>query len=71
MNFIADLDNPQIAGTARTIVALGRNLDLTVVAEGVETPAQAEFLRAVGCHRAQGYLYAHPLDPASFETFGQ
>ncbi|MEX1082034.1 MAG: EAL domain-containing protein [Halofilum sp. (in: g-proteobacteria)] len=73
MSFIADLDKPRIAQSARaivkTVVALGRNLGLTVVAEGVETPAQAEFLRSIGCHRAQGYLYAHPLDPASFEAF--
>lgn len=73
MSFVADLDKPGIARTARaivkTIVALGRNLDLTVVAEGVETRAQADFLRSVGCHRAQGFLFSYPLDVASFEQF--
>ncbi|AKJ28209.1 putative bifunctional diguanylate cyclase/phosphodiesterase [Caldimonas brevitalea] len=47
----------------QAISALGSAMRLTVVAEGVETPAQAEFLRAQGCHVAQGYLYSRPLPP--------
>lgn len=73
MSFITDLDNPANSKTARaivkTIVALGRNLNLTVVAEGVETSTQAEFLRKVGCHRAQGYFFSYPLDVDGFEAF--
>jgi len=43
------------------IVALGRALDLTVTAEGVETKEQERFLRGAGCHELQGYLYAKAL----------
>ncbi len=46
---------------ARAIVAIGAALGADVIAEGVETPAQAELLRAIGCRRGQGYLYAAPL----------
>jgi EAL domain-containing protein (putative c-di-GMP-specific phosphodiesterase class I) len=43
------------------IIAMAHKLDLGVVAEGVETAAQEEFLRARGCEAAQGYLYARPM----------
>lgn len=45
------------------IIGLGRHLGLEVVAEGVETEAQLEFLRTSGCDIAQGYLYARPETP--------
>ncbi|MEV6304898.1 EAL domain-containing protein [Actinoplanes sp. NPDC051861] len=44
----------------RTIVDLGRSLNLLTLAEAVETPAQAERLRELGCHLAQGYHFARP-----------
>ncbi|TVQ31798.1 MAG: EAL domain-containing protein [Geminicoccaceae bacterium] len=47
----------------RAIIGLGRSLRLEVVAEGVETAAQAEFLRAEGCAVAQGYWFARPVPP--------
>ena len=46
-----------------TIVRLSEKLRVTSVAEGVETPEQAEFLRSLGCAAAQGYLYAPPMPP--------
>jgi diguanylate cyclase (GGDEF)-like protein/PAS domain S-box-containing protein len=46
------------------IVALGRTLRLGIVAEGIERPDQAIELASLGCHLAQGFLYAKPVDPA-------
>jgi diguanylate cyclase (GGDEF)-like protein/PAS domain S-box-containing protein len=47
----------------QTILTLGKTLNLTVVAEGVETTGQRDILRALGCDLLQGYLFAHPLPP--------
>jgi len=49
------------AAIVRSTVALGQNLGLTVVAEGVETPDQIELLRQFGCHQAQGFGLAKPM----------
>ncbi|TJZ78846.1 putative bifunctional diguanylate cyclase/phosphodiesterase [Chitiniphilus eburneus] len=46
---------------AETIVTLGKKLGLRLIAEGVETPEQAGFLRALGCGEAQGFFYARPM----------
>jgi diguanylate cyclase (GGDEF)-like protein len=48
------------------IVALGRTLDLEIVAEGVETVAQQQFLTDIGCDSLQGYLFGKPMPPAQF-----
>lgn len=67
-SFIRDI--PADAGDmelASTIIALGHNLGLTVLAEGVETQAQLEVLRERGCDAYQGYLYSEPLTAAEFE----
>jgi EAL domain-containing protein (putative c-di-GMP-specific phosphodiesterase class I) len=45
------------------IIGLGQNLGLEVIAEGVETEAQLEYMRENGCDVAQGYLYARPESP--------
>ncbi|HEX7315165.1 MAG TPA: EAL domain-containing protein [Pyrinomonadaceae bacterium] len=47
----------------RTIITLARNLDMRVVAEGVETARQRDLLRGLGCEYAQGYYFSRPLDP--------
>lgn len=57
------------AAIARTVVALGQSLGLTVIAEGVETVGQLEFLKAHGCHAFQGYLCSKPLPVAEFNRF--
>ena len=59
-----------VAIVAATL-ALGRSLGLEVIAKGVETEAQLEFLRARGCARAQGHLLGHPVSPQAFETLLQ
>ncbi|MCA8929626.1 MAG: EAL domain-containing protein [Alphaproteobacteria bacterium] len=61
-SFIAGmLTSRRHAAAVATTLALGRSLDLSVVAEGVETEAEAAYLRARGCDEAQGYLYARPM----------
>ena len=55
------------AGIVNAIIQLGRALHLQVIAEGVETEAQRDFLSRAGCDEFQGFLYAPALDPRSFE----
>jgi diguanylate cyclase (GGDEF)-like protein/PAS domain S-box-containing protein len=50
-----------------TIVGLASNLDLRVIAEGVETPEQLKIVRDLGCHYAQGFYIGHPIPPEAFE----
>ena len=61
-------DSADIALT-RTIVELGTGLGMEVIAEGVETEEQAEFLMAEGCNKAQGYLFGKPMPADEFEEF--
>ena len=69
-SFIRDvLTDPNDAVIARTIVALGQSLGLAVIAEGVETEAQREFLANNNCHAYQGYLFSEPLGLLEFEKF--
>lgn len=53
----------------RSFLALGRALKATVVAEGVETESQADFLRACGCALGQCYVYARPAPAAQMEVW--
>ena len=55
------------AGIVNAVIQMGRALKLQVIAEGVETEAQRDFLARSGCHEYQGYLFAKVLDAASFE----
>ena len=57
------------ATIARTIIALGQSMGLNVIAEGVETEGQHEFLRSHGCDAFQGYLFSRPLPLHKFEQF--
>ena len=55
------MHNAEDASITGAIIALGKSLGLAVVAEGVETEAQAEFLRARGCTLMQGFLFSRPV----------
>jgi EAL domain-containing protein (putative c-di-GMP-specific phosphodiesterase class I) len=52
--------SPKSRELVRTIVTMGRNLNLDVIAEGIETPAELEAVREIGCTHVQGYLYSRP-----------
>ncbi len=71
-SFVRDiLLDPNDASIAKTVVALAHSLDLGVMAEGVETEAQREFLASSGCHDCQGFLFSRPVLIADFEQFAQ
>ena len=60
--FVRDLPaNDSDRAIANTVVALGLNLGMEVLAEGVETEAQRDFLKASGCQVFQGYFYSKPV----------
>jgi len=56
------------AAIANAILSLGASLNLVVTAEGIERPGQLEWLRARGCHEAQGFLLSRPLSASDLET---
>jgi diguanylate cyclase (GGDEF)-like protein/PAS domain S-box-containing protein len=60
-SFISRLDDGQTEQIVRTILVLAQTLGLRAVAEGVETPQQADSLRAMGCEYAQGFRFSHPV----------
>ena len=67
-SFVMDIprDADDVAIT-RAIIALGKSMQLTVVAEGVENEQQAEFLKQLGCDEVQGFYFSPPVDAATFE----
>ncbi|WP_411562485.1 bifunctional diguanylate cyclase/phosphodiesterase [Pseudomonas shirazensis] len=66
-SFIRGLpDDPHDAAITRAIIALGRSMQLTIIAEGVENQAQQHFLAAEGCEQIQGYIVSLPLPPEEF-----
>jgi len=52
--------DPAMRAIVKTIIALGKSLDVTITAEGVETQEQAAILREFGCPQVQGFLYGYP-----------
>jgi diguanylate cyclase (GGDEF)-like protein/PAS domain S-box-containing protein len=66
---IADSPSREDTAIVRSIIVMAHNLGLEVIAEGVETVAQAAFLRAEKCEEVQGFLYSRPLPRSDFEEF--
>jgi diguanylate cyclase (GGDEF)-like protein/PAS domain S-box-containing protein len=62
-------DNRTDAAIVKAIIALGEALDLSVVAEGIETEAQRDLLRSLECREMQGYLFSPPLSAAEATQF--
>jgi predicted signal transduction protein with EAL and GGDEF domain len=68
-SFVQDLGhNPGDLAIVRAILALAEAFELQVVAEGVETPAAARTLLALGCPRAQGFMLSRPIDATAMEA---
>jgi PAS domain S-box-containing protein len=60
-SFVADVEtNPRNASICRALLSLGHSMGLTIIAEGVETPGQHEWLAAHGCDQVQGFLLGRP-----------
>ena len=60
---------PSDAIIVKTIIDMASNLDMAVIAEGVETEAQREFLQGAGCRAYQGYLFGKPMALADFSVY--
>ena len=63
------LEDGQIRALSSAIISIGHRLQLTVVAEGVETAGQLDFLQQEGCDMAQGYYFARPVPAAELEQW--
>ena len=68
-SFVRELEtDAQDISIVRTIIAMAKELELDVIAEGVETQAQKKMLTSLGCHHFQGYLFAKPLPIDAFNN---
>ena len=68
-SFVRDITAPQDGAIASGIISLAHNLHLRVLAEGVETRGQLDFLKDNNCDGLQGYLFSVPLSPADLDKF--
>jgi len=69
--FIDDYQSESGAIFIETIIRMSESLKKHIIAEGVETEQQADYLRQAGCHYAQGFLFSKPLPLADFEAYCQ
>ncbi len=75
-SFVHDIDSQtenqaNNMAIVRSIIALGKNMDLQLVAEGVETAQQVKFLQDIGCDEAQGFYFSKPMPAKELEHFVQ
>ncbi len=69
-SFVRDIEDlKQDAEIVSAIISLGQRLHLGIVAEGIESQTQIEFLHKQGCHTGQGYFFSRPIDTLAFEAF--
>lgn len=70
MSFIRDIpESSKAEAMVKTIIDMGRNLNCSITAEGIEAKEQADFLKENKCNLGQGYLFSKPLDGPDFERF--
>ncbi len=71
-SFVKNIPNNKDAvSIAKSVVAMGRNLGLHLIAEGIETAQQAEFLKGLWCEDGQGYLFGAPMNGDDFEQWAK
>ena len=71
-SFVQDITDDSVNNAnIETIINMGHNLKLKVIAEGVETAEQLDTLKQLGCDEIQGYYYSRPLSPQDFVAFAQ
>jgi len=71
-SFITNMvDDAGAMELVRSIVSLGHNMKMKIIAEGIETEEQATMLRGIGCDQAQGYMFAHPMPGRDLVIFIQ
>ncbi|MEG7529915.1 MAG: EAL domain-containing protein [Hungatella sp.] len=69
MNFLSDFkQSKRSAIILASVVQMAEQLNMQVIAEGVETKEQMEYLRSIGCDKIQGYYYSKPLNPTEYEA---
>lgn len=68
-DFIKDIPDNDSGAIAALVIALGAQLGLQTIAEGVETQAQADLLKQLGCNEVQGFMYAKPMPEAELIQF--
>ncbi len=62
-------DSQRSGNVVESVVRMAKWLNMSVIAEGVETKVQADFLRSIGCNYIQGYLYARPMPADQYEVY--